>query len=239
MAIREIKLKHAIAVLLSLEVLAFISYINADYLALVVQGLSKNQLILVNYLTPLLILICWLVFFRKSWGLTEIGIRSTEGKYWVAAVLIALLAVGLNYVHVVVLYAGHAESINAVMSNVGFLEYFSTNIIPFSPEDLLIIFLVKCVLGPLNEELIYRGILQHGLSNTTLRQAGIWIIVSGFWSAGHWIQGWDWFLQYFFEGILLSWLVYKSNSILPALLAHCLRNFIWEASSLTIYSNYL
>jgi len=153
--------------------------------------------------------------------------------------LIALLAVVGNYAHVFVLYVVQAESVDVTNPSVGFWEYFSTIIIPFAPQDLALIFLVKCVLAPLNEELLYRGILQHGLSNTPLRQISIWVIVSSIWSVGHWAQGWDWFIQYFFEGIVLSWLVYKSNSILPALLTHCLQNFVWEASSLPIYSNQL
>ncbi|MEO7414588.1 MAG: CPBP family intramembrane glutamic endopeptidase [Opitutaceae bacterium] len=92
--------------------------------------------------------------------------------------------------------------------------------IPFHPLAFLI---TSGFVGPLLEEIVYRGFLQGLLR----RRAQVWVAVavpSAVFAATHIVPaGWA-YLNAFPIACLFSWLVLRSGSLLPSLLCHCTFN---------------
>ena len=89
-----------------------------------------------------------------------------------------------------------------------------------------LLWLALIVVGPLAEEIFFRGFLFEGIRHSKAGAAGAILITSLVWSAMH--------LQYdiygitviFMGGLLLGYVRFKSNSIYPPIAMHVLQNII-------------
>ena len=93
-----------------------------------------------------------------------------------------------------------------------------------SSNSLVLFFIAVVVVGPITEEIAFRGFLFRGLSATWLGVAGTTVLTSAAWAAMH-VQ-YDWVLlgQIFLIGLLLGWLRWASGSTLLTILLHVLAN---------------
>ena len=93
-----------------------------------------------------------------------------------------------------------------------------------SSNSLVLFFIAVVVVGPIAEEIAFRGFLFRGLSATWLGVAGTTVLTSAAWAAMH-VQ-YDWVLlgQIFLIGLLLGWLRWASGSTLLTILLHVLAN---------------
>jgi hypothetical protein len=92
--------------------------------------------------------------------------------------------------------------------------------------SLPLFFLAVVVVGPITEEIAFRGFLFRGLSVTWLGVAGTLILTSAAWAAMH-VQ-YDTFTvaQIFLIGLLLGWLRWASGSTLLTIALHMLANLV-------------
>jgi hypothetical protein len=86
--------------------------------------------------------------------------------------------------------------------------------------------------APVTEELMVRGFLYRGWSESVLRPVGAIILSSLAWTAMH-AQYYDPFLfvEVFSIGLLLGYMRYRSGSTWLTILMHCLNNLAATAQS--------
>jgi membrane protease YdiL (CAAX protease family) len=91
---------------------------------------------------------------------------------------------------------------------------------------LPLFFIAVVIVGPVAEEIAFRGFLFRGLSTTWLGVAGTLILTSVIWAAMH-IQ-YDWILtgEIFLIGLVLGWLRWASGSTLLTMALHVMANFV-------------
>jgi uncharacterized protein len=91
---------------------------------------------------------------------------------------------------------------------------------------LWLLVIAFAVVAPLSEELLVRGFLYRGWSETALRPAGAILLSSLVWTAMHVQYDLDWFpfCEVFSIGLLLGYLRYRSNSIWLTVMLHGLNN---------------
>lgn len=83
-----------------------------------------------------------------------------------------------------------------------------------------------CIAAPLTEELLVRGFLYRGWSESFLRPAGAIVLSSAVWAAAH-VQYELFFLgQVFTVGLLLGYLRYRTNSTWLTIVLHGLNNLV-------------
>lgn len=84
--------------------------------------------------------------------------------------------------------------------------------------------LVIGVGAPISEELLFRGYLLSSLAATSL---GYWpaaLIANAGWALLHFNYSWIGLLEVFAIGIYFAWLLWRTGSLLPALICHALYN---------------
>ncbi len=81
-----------------------------------------------------------------------------------------------------------------------------------------------CVVAPVSEELLTRGFLYRGWSESVLRPTGAILLSSMVWTAMHLQYDWFFFGQIFSIGLLFGYLRYFSGSIWPTVILHGLNN---------------
>ncbi len=91
---------------------------------------------------------------------------------------------------------------------------------------LWLLVIAFAVAAPMSEELLVRGFLYRGWSETALRPGGAILLSSLIWTAMHLQYDLDWFpfLEVFSIGLLLGYLRYRSNSIWLTIILHGLNN---------------
>ncbi len=82
-----------------------------------------------------------------------------------------------------------------------------------------------CVAAPLSEELLARGFLYRGWSESFLRPFGAILLSSAVWTAMHMQYNWYFLAQVFSIGLLFGFLRYRSNSLLLPVILHGINNF--------------
>jgi hypothetical protein len=89
---------------------------------------------------------------------------------------------------------------------------------------LVLFFIAVVIVGPVAEEVAFRGFLFRGLSETWLGVAGTLAITSAVWAAMH-IQ-YDYIItaQIFAIGVVLGWLRWASGSTLLTIILHVMTN---------------
>jgi len=87
------------------------------------------------------------------------------------------------------------------------------------------------LIGPVGEEICFRGVLQQALKKSRLGQVGAIIVVSIFWTADHYgFSGGVGLIATFLFGCLLGYMREKSRSIAPSVMMHMLINSLWLAT---------
>lgn len=90
---------------------------------------------------------------------------------------------------------------------------------------LWLLVIAVCVVAPVTEELLTRGFLYRGWSESVLRPAGAVVLSSLVWTAMHLQYDWFFFAEVFSIGLLFGYLRYLSGSILLTVILHSLNNF--------------
>jgi membrane protease YdiL (CAAX protease family) len=94
-----------------------------------------------------------------------------------------------------------------------------------SPWWLALIF-YAVVLGPICEELTFRGFLSTALAQTRVGRIGATLLTSAAWTGIHWnLTGPDLAIT-FASGVFLSWLVWRTGSIHSSIEVHAVYNAI-------------
>jgi membrane protease YdiL (CAAX protease family) len=89
-----------------------------------------------------------------------------------------------------------------------------------------------CVAAPISEELLARGFLYRGWSESFLRVPGAILLSSLAWTALHMQYNWFFFGEIFSIGLLLGYLRYRSNSLWLTIVLHGLNNLAATVQSM-------
>lgn len=92
--------------------------------------------------------------------------------------------------------------------------------------SLVLFFLAVVIIGPVTEEIVFRGFLFRGLNASFLGLAGTLIVTSVAWALMHVQYDWLIIVQIFLIGLLLGWLRWASGSTLLTITLHVLANFV-------------
>jgi uncharacterized protein len=139
------------------------------------------------------------------------GERFTPAFYAVAALLLILITGVLEFI----LYKSFAIDIFA---DTAWLREGLT-----SPTALGT-FVIAVILAPLWEELAFRGFLLSALAKTRLGFWGAALISNSLWASLHGMYSWAGLVSVFVAGLILSWLVWRTGSIKPAIVTHAIGN---------------
>jgi membrane protease YdiL (CAAX protease family) len=82
-----------------------------------------------------------------------------------------------------------------------------------------------CIAAPVSEEILARGFLYRGWSESRLGIVGAIILSSLAWTSLHLQYDWFFFGEIFSIGLLLGYLRYRSNSTWLTIVLHALNNF--------------
>jgi hypothetical protein len=85
-------------------------------------------------------------------------------------------------------------------------------------------FVIAVILAPLWEELTFRGFLLSALSKTRLGFWGAALIANVLWTSLHATYSWAGVASVFVAGLILSWLVWRTGDIKPAIVTHAAGN---------------
>jgi membrane protease YdiL (CAAX protease family) len=92
--------------------------------------------------------------------------------------------------------------------------------------SLVLFFIAVVIIGPITEEIVFRGFLFRGLSASFLGIAGTLIVTSVAWALMHVQYDALIIAQIFLIGLLLGWLRWASGSTLLTISLHVLANFV-------------
>jgi membrane protease YdiL (CAAX protease family) len=98
---------------------------------------------------------------------------------------------------------------------------------------LPLLWLTLLIIGPLAEELFFRGFLFKGIESSRLGAAGAVIVTSLTWSALHIQYDVYGIISIFLGGLLLGLARARSNSIYPPIVMHIIQNFISTVEVMT------
>jgi membrane protease YdiL (CAAX protease family) len=90
---------------------------------------------------------------------------------------------------------------------------------------LWVLVIAFCVAAPISEEVLARGFLYRGWSESRLGVVGAIILSSLAWTSLHLQYDWFFFGEIFSIGLLLGYLRYRSNSTWLTIVLHGLNNF--------------
>ena len=99
---------------------------------------------------------------------------------------------------------------------------------------LWLLVIAICVVAPVTEELLTRGFLYRGWSESVLRPAGAIVLSSLVWTAMHLQYDPFFFAEVFSIGLLFGYLRYRSGSILLTVILHGLNNLAATLQTLWI-----
>lgn len=95
---------------------------------------------------------------------------------------------------------------------------------PESLSGFLLLFIAVVIIAPLGEELLFRGFFQKILEDNWKDVTRAVLVTAVIFSFIH--MNPFWFAQIYILGILLGFLAWKTNSIIPSLILHSLNNLI-------------
>lgn len=168
---------------------------------------NRDLSFLLGYSIPLILVCLVMIMFQRHES--GVGFRSLFGKFKISIVPYLLLFV-LGY---------------------GYFGDFLSNLIPMpkSMEELfmnsfqltILGFISVCVMAPVLEEVLFRGILMRSfLQNYSPRKAILWSAI--FFAIIH-LNPWQG-IPAFGLGLFMAWLFYKTGSLLPCILVHFMNN---------------
>ena len=93
---------------------------------------------------------------------------------------------------------------------------------PQNPLSLIILIITIVIIAPIGEELLFRGFLQNGLEKAWKDVTRAILFSSLFFAVIHFNP--FWIIQIYFLGVLLGFLAWKTNSIIPCIIFHIIIN---------------
>ena len=90
----------------------------------------------------------------------------------------------------------------------------------------LLIIGVVVVAGPVTEELVFRGFIFSMLIKTRIGFIGAAVITSSLWSLMHGHYNWQVLVGLFIFGVGLSYIVWRTGSLWPAIVSHGANNLV-------------
>lgn len=153
---------------------------------------------------------------RRKLGWQAVGLRITSKVWALIAVLLSILLIPLSgLIAVIIQYLSGSPARNPQLA---FLAPEG-----FSWTALISLLILVGILGPIAEELLFRGIFYQSLR----QRWGVWLaaVVSALLFAvmhGDWVVG----AVAFVLGLVLAWIFEVSGSLWPAIIIHILNNSI-------------
>ncbi len=89
--------------------------------------------------------------------------------------------------------------------------------------DFFIIFCALVILASICEEFVFRGFFQGSLEHYLIIPRAI--MIPAFWFSFLHMIPWN-FFHFFLIGGLMGWMVYRTNSVIPAVIMHALNNLL-------------
>lgn len=93
---------------------------------------------------------------------------------------------------------------------------------PEDPLSLILLIITIVIVAPIGEELLFRGYLQKNLENLWKDVTRAILFSSLFFAIIHFNP--FWIIQIYFLGVLLGYLAWKTNSIIPCIIFHIIIN---------------
>ncbi|MEA1880864.1 MAG: type II CAAX endopeptidase family protein [Candidatus Marinimicrobia bacterium] len=93
---------------------------------------------------------------------------------------------------------------------------------PDNPLSLVLLIFTVVILAPVGEEILFRGFLQKYLENAWGDITRAILLSSLFFAAIHFNP--YWMIQIYFLGVLLGFLAWQTNSIIPSIIFHIIIN---------------
>lgn len=85
---------------------------------------------------------------------------------------------------------------------------------------------VLVVIAPLSEEVLFRGYLYGGLAQSAIGPVGAILVTSSIWAVAHLQYTWLIIAVIFMYGVVFGIMRWKSGSLWPPIVAHCVVNLI-------------
>ena len=146
--------------------------------------------------------------------------RPADLRWWQyalsAALMICVVAAGLN---LVALLSGATEA--DLESGI---EYMKDLVQGGSWLNWFLIVAVVVIAGPITEEIIFRGFIFTMLVRTPIGFIGAGIITSALWTVLHYQYNWEVLAVLFVFGFGLAYLVWRTGSLWPGVVAHAANN---------------
>lgn len=130
----------------------------------------------------------------------------------------------LKWCFVVIVFAAIADSLTFFLGRPVVPEYMSRTY--ETAHFLPLLWLALIILGPLSEEIFFRGFLFEGIRHSKAGPAAAMLITSLLWSAMHGQYDLYGISFIFMGGLILGYARIKSNSIYPPIAMHILQNII-------------
>ena len=186
------------------------------------KALNLN-VILVDYLSSIVSIATTTLYFvkryQKKWDI-KINWRINESFGKKDLIKYILLGLGISFLMSIL--------VSLMMSALENVVIFETPdfTAKYTTIDNFVIFIFVVLIGPIMEELLYRGLIFKKLQNY-----GWWygaIIVSLLFALGH--GNIPQAIGAFFISLVLCLVTFKSDSLIPAIIIHMLNNFIAQIS---------
>jgi membrane protease YdiL (CAAX protease family) len=166
-------------------------------------------------LVPQVIALYFIARIVSTWGLRYLGLQWPRMRYFLLGLLVWLFYIVVVVGSVVAIFGGLQRQ---------FVDLYR------SAEDshaLLLLWTCIVLIGPVGEEITFRGFLFRGWSESRLGAWGAIFLTSLAWVAIHLPNNLIHLSMTFGLGLALGWLRWRSGSVAPTILAHVLTNAVF------------
>lgn len=158
---------------------------------------------------------------RKGGNAANVLLLRPSGLSWLQYILVALVMIGVVLASLNLISL--ASGANEADFEVG-IEYMKELVSGSGWINWLLIIGVVVVAGPVTEEFIFRGFMFTTLIKTRLGFTGAAAITSALWTILHYQYNWQVLVGLFIFGVGLSYVVWRTGSLWPAIVAHGANN---------------
>jgi uncharacterized protein len=171
--------------------------------------------------------VAWFAIRRTHIGFADyLALRRTSWWYLVIGVVgLAVLVQGWDFL---ARAAGHDVTPDFMNDVVESAE---------SNGGLWLLALAICVAAPVTEEILARGFLYRGWSESVIRVPGAILLSSAAWTILHLQYDWFFLLEVFSIGVWLGYMRYRSNSLWLTIVLHGLNNLAALVQTMLSASN--
>ncbi len=216
----------------------FVYYIFGFQLSIYVKHIDKSNsynyllfssMLIQDFITIALVYLIIIKFQRVAWK--EIGLKDLKNikniKYGIKGyllIIISLICIGIFFTGIAFLMdnLGYQELAEAIRKELEFADKYSKEILKLSLWQMLI---AICLLAPIIEEILNRGILYPPLRRLLGVRAGM-IATALFFSFFHLGQGIVGFVMRFVIGYILTWLYERRRNLAAPITAHIMQNTV-------------